>query len=130
MMNFYAVVGIGLVAAVFVTVLKPMRGEYAALLVIAAGAIMLLWVIESIGPILDLLRKITMNLQVSSGYLDVVLKALGIAFITRLGVDCCKDAGQGAIGANIELCGRIAILITIIPLFAEVVEIINSGLSI
>ena len=53
----------------------------------------------------------------------VIIKSLGICYITQLAADTCKDAGEGAMAGRIELSGRVAVLILALPMFTALLQI-------
>ena len=54
-----------------------------------------------------------------------MLKALGICFITQLGADVCRDAGESSLASKIELGGRMSILALCIPMITKVAGLIT-----
>jgi stage III sporulation protein AD len=56
-------------------------------------------------------------------YGGIIFKSLGIAFITELASDTCRDVGGTAISTKIELAGKVAILIISLPLFEKILSI-------
>ncbi len=40
----------------------------------------------------------------------------GFCFLTQLGCDTCRDAGESAVAAKVELAGRVAVLVLSMPL--------------
>jgi len=55
--------------------------------------------------------------------LKVLLKSLGICFLSQLAADACRDVGQSAIAGKVELAGRMAVLLSALPLFGELLEL-------
>lgn len=92
---------------------------------IAAGILIFLSVIAVIDPILDFIRELTDKAGLDGIYCEVLLKALAICYITQLACDCCKDAGESAIAAKLQIAGKIAILIIALPMFKALTEIVT-----
>ena len=53
MSGLLSMIGLGLTAAVLAVMLRSMRTEYAVLLSLGAGVILLSWMIDSLAPILE-----------------------------------------------------------------------------
>lgn len=130
MSGLLSMIGLGLTAAVLAVTLRSMRTEYAVLLSLGAGVILLFWMIDSLSPILEQLGTLIESTRLAPEYGGILIKALGISYITQLASDACKDAGEGAIGAKLELCGRVSIILLSLPMFAELLSIAGTLFSI
>lgn len=110
---------IGLLCAVAVLILKPVRGEFGSLTRIGGGVLILLLVLPPLGETVGE----TVALFEESGidpYADVMLRAIGIALLTRICGDVCRDTGEGAVASGVELAGKLAILTLCLPLIREI----------
>lgn len=121
-MEILSLIGIGLVAAVLAVVLRQYRPEYAMLISLAAGVLILLQIAQNIVPVVEQVRAILHNTSMPAEYAAVLLKALGICFITQIACDTCKDAGESAIAAKVEMAGKAAVLVVSLPLFSQVLR--------
>lgn len=54
-----------------------------------------------------------------------LMKVVGISICTRLTAEICRDAGERAFGAKIELAGAAAALLCALPLAQKVLELIT-----
>ena len=79
------------------------------------GVVVLLSVIGELTGVVDTLRALAEQYGVDTSYLGVLLKIIGIAYIAQFGVQLCKDAGESAAAAKVELGGRILILSAALP---------------
>ena len=62
---------------------------------------------------------------ISSLLLTPVLKCVGIALVTELGAQLCKDASQAAAAAFVELCGSLCALYVALPLISSLVSVVE-----
>ena len=51
---------------------------------------------------------------------SLMLKALGIALISKFCSDVCRDCGEGSLAGGVESMGRIAIISLCIPVLMEI----------
>ncbi|MDR3643934.1 MAG: SpoIIIAC/SpoIIIAD family protein, partial [Clostridia bacterium] len=119
-MDIFAVAGFAVIAAVLSVLLRQYRPEFSVLIGIGAGVIILLFVLSKAQPAFNELTSLFGRANVSSSYAGILLKALGICFITQLACDACNDAGETAISSKIELAGKFAVLLVALPLFEEI----------
>lgn len=62
-------------------------------------------------------------------YFGVMLKGLGVAFLTQTGSDICKDSGENLLASRIELAGKIEILAITLPLIKSLVALSENILT-
>jgi len=123
--NLFALVGLGIVAAIIAVVLKQHRPEFAMMLSIGAGVLILGGVLVGMLPVINQIRQIFSTTAVPQQYIQILFQALGLCFVTQIACDACKDAGESAIGAKIELAGKISVLVISLPLFTQVLDIVR-----
>jgi len=123
--NLFSLVGLGIVAAVVAVVMRQHRPEFALIVSIAAGALILGGVLVAMLPVLSQIQAIFGSATVPQQYVQILFRALGLCFITQIACDACKDAGEGAIGAKVELAGKISVLVLSLPLFVHVLDIVR-----
>ena len=123
--NLFALVGLGIVAAIIAVVLKQHRPEFAMMVSVAAGALILGGVLVGMLPVIHQIRQIFATTAVPQQYVQILFQALGLCFVTQIACDACKDAGESAIGAKIELAGKISVMVISLPLFTQVLDIVR-----
>lgn len=130
-MDLFAVIGIALVSAVLCLLLKQYKPEYAMVVSVACGVLLFAMVIAALLPALESLSGLLQKASVNVTYGKVIIKTLGVCYVTQLASDACRDAGQTAIASKVELAGKVFIVILSLPLFENLVEIafslINTG---
>ena len=122
-MSIEAVAGICLVAAALAVLLKQHNPEYAMLISIGVGVIVLISLIGQVRPAVMQVSSLVSGAGLSAEYGGILFKSLGICFLTQLAGDSCRDVGQTAMASKIELAGKIAILVISLPLFAKIAEL-------
>lgn len=116
------IVGLALVAAVLVVVLRPLRPEMALLLSVAAGVVLFLLVVDKVAAVVGVMRELAGRAGVNALYLGVILKIVGIAYIAEFGAQVCRDAGEGALAAKVELAGKVLVLVLAVPVLVAVLD--------
>ena len=118
------IIGIGLVALVVVVILKQYRPEYAIYVSIIAGILILVFAMEKITGIVNLLQSISDKTYINKQFLGILLKITGIAIITEFAVSICSDAGEKAIASKIEIGSKVIIIAMSIPIISSLLELI------
>ena len=112
-------------AALCAVVVKQHAREVWAVLALAAGALLLgaaLGAIEEVRALADELGEL---IGLSPAVLAPVLKTVGIAILTRIAAELCRDAGEGGIAAAAETAGAAAAVLTALPLLRAVLSTIT-----
>ncbi|MDN5276966.1 MAG: stage sporulation protein [Clostridiales bacterium] len=125
----FQLVGLGIVAAILALVLKQHKPELSLFIAVAAGVIILLMVTGRLVAIVTVLDDMARRANLDQSHLSVVLKAIGIAYITEFGAQVCKDAGENSIASKIELGGKIIILSLTLPILVGLIEVILQVLT-
>jgi len=119
------IIGLGLIAAVICVMLRQYKPEYAIVVSLAAGGMMVLILLPDMLLVLHEVERIVSGSIIDELYMQILLRALGICFITQIACDACKDAGEAAMSSKIEMAGKIAVLATSLPLFRQVLAFVG-----
>jgi len=103
-------------------ILQEQKNPVALLLVLAFSLIIFLVVVRQVALIFATLQTISMAAGVNSIYLKTVMKILGIAYLTELVAQLCRDGGSSALALKIELAAKIAILTLALPILLAIIE--------
>lgn len=110
-------------ASLLALILKKQGSEYSVIITLSTITLILVYILSNITLSLDTVQKIFEKSNFNSDYLRILLKCIGICFITEFTCDCCKDASQSALSSTVLLCGRICVLLTALPLFSSFLDI-------
>ena len=119
-MEIVALSGIAILAAILAVMLKKYNPEYSILISLGAGALLLWMILSKISPAISQIRELISAAGISGEYGVILLKTLGVCFLTHLSADSCRDAGEGALAAKVELAGKLFIVILALPLFQQI----------
>lgn len=121
-MQLHSVIGFSLCAAALSLLLRQYRPEYSLLLSIACGIGVLFWLFEELLPVLSKIQDFAALALSEQRGGEILLKSLGICFVTQLACDTCRDIGENAIAARLETAGKAAMLLLALPMFTELLE--------
>ena len=112
-------------AAVCAVVVRKQTPELGMALAICAGAVVLLYSSGALQAAVDLMDKLAQAGGLSAQVVEPVVKTAGIAMITRLAADFCRDAKEGGLASAVELAGTALALVTVLPLMSAVVDVLT-----
>ena len=112
-----------LVLAVFLQQHSP---QTTALLAVAA-CVAILWVLAPyIRGLLDFCGHLASRAGLDGQLLLPVCKVMGIAVCCRITAEVCRDNGQKALAAQVELGGAVCGLLCALPLLQRALELIGA----
>ena len=123
-MEMGRIIALGLVGTVFAVLLKKENPQIAMLVAAVTGILIFGLICVPLGNLVALLRETAEKAGVGSGYFAVVLKVIGIAYLTQFGAQLCADAGEGAVATKIELAGKILMMTAAAPVLTGLLELV------
>ncbi len=124
-MEILQIVGLGIVSAVIIIVLKAQKPEIAVQISIITGIVIFLLVASKLSAVLDMLQSFSDKAHIDPAYFTTVIKIIGIAYIAEFGSEVCKDAGEVSIASKIELAGKVIIVVLAVPIITSLLELIT-----
>lgn len=120
---------IGIVAMLAAILFKNGKSEYGTLISIAGCVLIFYFGAGKLTTIVEAINKIRGYLSVNSEYLSILLKIIGITYISEFSSNLCKDAGYAAIGNQIELAGKLSIMAISMPVLLALLDTIDRFLT-
>ncbi|MBR6780925.1 MAG: hypothetical protein IKM24_07935 [Clostridia bacterium] len=121
--------GIVLIVIFAVQILKKEKSEYAFIVEVAATVGLLLFILPYVSELLQDMKALLDEASVRDEYLKILLKCSAIALLSRLLIELCRDAGENALTAKVELCAKVFMLISAFPVFESVLMLIQELLE-
>lgn len=119
------IIGISAVALIFGLFLRQHNKTVSLLLIIFACIAVFIESVSYLTDIIDTLSSMVGGLKETSSYLKIMFKVLGIALITQIISDLCRDSGESALASQTEVAAKIFIVALILPLLQAVVKVIT-----
>ena len=117
---------IGIAALIIISIVKTYKPEFTVEVTLCAGMILLYFIIDSLKDGFGFIADIYEDLSYGKEYFPIILKVLGIAYITEFAAAICQDAGEKSIASKLELAGKISIFFAAIPVFTSLLDLLNS----
>lgn len=115
---------IGIVCAVLVVVVRQQRPELAVVVQLAGITVLALFATEYLKKIFSETDVLFSESKIlGDGYIELLVKILGIAAVTKIGSDICKDSANSALATVVELVGKAVILAMCLSLIKMLAEI-------
>lgn len=125
-MSLISVVFSAVVAALIAIKVREVNAACSVVLSAAACVMLMYFVVDRFNRIAGYVDRITGYVSVNIVYVDIILKMIGIAYICQFATDICRDAGYGAIASQIEICGKVSLMLLGMPVLMSVIDLVVS----
>ena len=123
-MDVIKIIGIGLISLIIIIIVRQYKPEFTLYVSLLAGALILVFVMDKIGGIIDLLTSLSNKTAINNEFIILLIKITGIAFLTEFAVSICKDTGESAIANKVDMGGKVIIVSMSIPIISSLLETI------
>lgn len=124
-MEIFSIIGIGLITVCLVAVVKQAKPEFAIFISLAGGTIILLMIVNMLASLFGEIGGITAAAGIDGELFGVLIRIVGIGYLTEFASDICVDAGSSSMSNKIMLAGKITILFLALPILKGIFEIIT-----
>jgi len=103
-----------------------MRSIYLLFLSLSVSAAVLIFVsvLPQMTGIISTLNQLGAQSGVNSEYIIIILKTIGISYISEFGAQICADAQEASLAQSVELAGRVSIMAVSTPIIMSMVNYI------
>ena len=125
-MDMIVICGAAIMTAVLAVMLRQQSPHSALLLSLASGVVIILSILKNIPDLLSGVQALLSDSDIDTQSIAILLKVVGICFVTEFTCDCVTEAGMLSLSTNISFAGKILVLLTALPLFQNILTIITS----
>lgn len=119
MIKIISVAFVGVVASLL---LKRVNSNISFAAAIITGVIILGFLYKDISNLITVFKSFVSGYGVSDGHVKLLIKVLGISYITQFGSSIAEECGEKFIAGKIELAGKIIIISLSLPLLINLLE--------
>jgi stage III sporulation protein AD len=120
----YKIISIAIITCVACLIVKPIKSDFAILISIVGGIIILLYCTSFLSQIFEVFNDIISLSGINSSLYTILVKIIGIAYLTEFSAGICNDTGNSSLGDKVILGGKIVILVMSIPIVTSILEIV------
>lgn len=128
-MNIATVLGVGIIGALLAVTMRGIRPEFGLCVALATGSAILMSVLPGIKEILDEIRSLSESTGVDFTNFGILIKIIGIAYITQFSSEIIRDAGELAIAKKVELAGKILVMCMVMPILKSLIGAVVSAVN-
>ena len=128
-MNMIQIGIIGVAGTLQAVQFKSGKSEYGIYISVALSLVIFFAIIGRLEVIIDALRTIANYINMDTAYIGTLIKMLGITYVAEFSAGICKDAGYQTIALQIEIFGKLAVLVLSMPVLMALLNTIKDFLS-
>lgn len=128
-MNIIQVGILGVAGILLAAQLKQEKSGVAVYLSIGISLLIFFGILDSLEVVVATVKDISHFIQIDSSYIVTLIKMLGITYIAEFSAGLCKDAGYSAIATQIEMFGKLTILVLSLPILLALLRTIQEFLQ-
>ena len=121
------VIGIvGVILAVWFKIIKP---EYGIMISVVVCIFIFGYSLLRISDIIEIVDRLSGMTSISKDYIKILLKITGITFVSEISSDIAKDCGYLAVANQVQIFGKLTVLVVSLPVFTELIYAVTSLLT-
>lgn len=125
-MNIVAICLVAIIGVITAVIIKGYKPEFGMVIIIALSLVFLSWMLEVFGEMEKQFQSITEQLEENKSFYKILFKIMGITYICEFSSGICKDAGYSSIATQIEIVGKMLVLLSGIPILISVIDTIKT----
>lgn len=116
----------GVVVGILLAVkLKGAGSPIAVYLSAALSLFVFFYVINRMSYVVDFLNNVMNNIGIESGYLEILLKLIGISYLCEFTANICRETGFPAVAGQVEIAGKLTMMVISMPVLFAIVDTVT-----
>lgn len=128
-MDIFKIIGVAFIVAITALLLKSTKPELSFAVTVTGVIIILLFLIDALQDTLHFLTELALFAGVENGLLKILLKIVGVGYLTEFCAGILNDFGSNTIADKVVLGGKITILLLSIPIVEGLFNLIRGFLQ-
>lgn len=128
-MSLAGIMFLGIAAALTAVLFKQIKGEYSIYIIVAAAIFLFILVMSEMSSVIQAVNQIKNYIHFDDDYINILIKIVGISYLTQFSSDICKDCGYHSLANQLQIFGKISVLAVSMPVVLSLLETINQVLE-
>lgn len=126
-MDIVKIAVLGIVGALLGIMLKEQKNEYGLFVTLGVSLCIFYFIMSKLGLVLSVIKQMQEYVSLDTSYIGILVKMIGITYVSEFSANLCKDAGYQAVAGQIEMFGKLAILVISMPVLLVLLETVESA---
>ena len=125
MTEMFKIIGVAFITSITAVLLKGTKPELSFAVTVTGVIVILLFLVDALQSTISIFSKIARITGIENGLLKVLLKIVGIGYITEFGAGILNDFGSNSIADKVVLGGKITIVMLSLPVVESLLTMIS-----
>ncbi len=123
-MDIVKIIAIGIITMFAYVIVKQIKPEFSIIIGLVGSILILLNLTDMIEGIINTFFNLAEKTGVSTDLFTLVLKIIGIGYLTEFAANLCTDSGCNSIADKILLGGKLIIMMLSLPIVTNLIDVI------
>lgn len=119
----------GVAGALLAVQFKSGKSEYGIYISVVLSLIIFFNILGRLALIIDAMKGIGRYIRMDQAYIGTLIRMIGITYVADFAAGICKDAGYQTIASQIEIFGKLAVMVLGMPILLTLLNTIKDFLS-
>lgn len=129
MTELLKIMGVAIVTSVAAILLKSTKPELSFAVTVTGVIVILLFIVDAMRELTSVFYVIAEITGVENGLLKLLLKIVGVGYITEFGTGVLQDFGSSAIADKVALGGKLMIVLLALPIMRGLLQLVANFLQ-
>ena len=129
MADIFKVIGVGFITTITAVLLRGTKPELSFAVTVTGIIVILLFILDGLRGTLTVFSEIARLTGVENGILKVLLKIIGVGYLTEFGAGILQDFGSNAVADKVVLGGKIIIILLSVPVLESLLQLFRGFLE-
>ena len=128
-MEIMKIIGVAFITTIAAVLLKSTKPELSFAVTVTGVIVILLFIVDALEYTLTVFTAIAEITGVENGLLKILLKIVGVGYITEFGAGILNDFGSNAVADKVALGGKITIVLLSLPIIESLLKLVQGFLQ-
>lgn len=121
----FKIIAIGLITCFAVLIVKPIKSDFALLISVVGGIVILSMVLNCFTSVFNSFSSIVQKTGLNQDIFSLILKIVGIGYLTEFSANLCSDCGNSGLADKMLLGGKVVLLVLSLPIINSILGIVT-----
>lgn len=129
MTEIVKIIGVAFITAIAAILLKSTKPELSFAVTVTGVIVILLFIVDGLQTTLSVFGEIARLTGVENGLLKILLKIVGVGYLTEFGAGILQDFGSNAVADKVVFGGKIIIVLLSVPVLESLLQLLRGFLE-
>lgn len=127
-MDILKIAVLGIAGMLLGILLKEQKKEYELFVMLGVSLCIFYFIMSKLQLVISVINRMQEYVNLDTSYIAILIKMIGITYVSEFSANLCKDAGYQAVAGQIEMFGKLSILAISMPVILVLLETIGEFL--